>query len=349
MSIKVLNNFTKIESKLHAIPGNNTEAKLITPVKNEINTFPDIMNKAIDDFLQAGELNIAAKVKFHKILDAALPSIMSRKNFINKGRDSKVYRISDKYVAKIRRGKDEQNAIKIFNFAKIPDKRFSTLEIYYGEPVARVGNVEILKNATPKDYRSCGIVWINSNNKYGHLAQDVESYNKEYIPFCSSLPQESYDELAKGLNELNSISDKNIFSKTTFYTPDIKNPNNVLISDNHFRIVDELDKIKERKPNTIYTMLQPIMLRLTPDAPVHREESLITDRRNILRKTMIAAEKAELPLNVNSAIDPYAGYYLDDITGQCSTKMIDLLSDMRKNMFSQKERVDFINKAFMKK
>ena len=59
----------------------------------------------------------------------------------------------------------EDDAIRIYNVAKAPDKRFNQLGIYYGEPVIRVGNVEILKNATPNEYTPCGKIWLKSDGR----------------------------------------------------------------------------------------------------------------------------------------------------------------------------------------
>lgn len=349
MSIKALNNFTKAEQLTLVQSNPRTVFRPLEPTITRIRSLPDMMDGAINDFLQAGEINPVAKIKFHKILDAALPSIMSPENYLNKGRDSKVFKISDNYVAKIRRGKTEDNAIRVFNVAHTPDKRFNQLGIYYGEPVIRVGNVEILKNATPNNYTPCGAIWLDNNSS---IEQMRNKYKKEYLPICSSVPQDSYDELAEGLTQLNGISDKSLLGKRTFYTPDIKNPNNVLIADDRFRIVDDLDKTQISNPNNIYTMLQPLMLRLTPDTSVEMDfnKDVLHNRKNILRKTMIAAEKANLPLEQNELIDPHADFYLDNVTGNNNyTSMIPLIRDMRTKGFSLKDRVGFINNALLEK
>lgn len=347
MSIRALDNFGKIE-QLRIVTKNPT--KVFQPLYtgfDKVKTFSEIMDDSIEEFLHAGEMNPIARVRFHKVLNKALPQIMSPENYLNKGRDSKVFRISDKYVAKITRGKTEDNAIKMYNIAKAPDKRFNRLGIYYGEPIIRVGNVEILKNATPNEYTPCGMIWLKANGRNTDIQAGANKYKREYLPLCSSQPQEAFDELADGLNKLNKISDGGLFSKKTFYSPDIKNPNNILIADNHFRVVDDLDKTDIPQPNNIYTMLQPLMLRLTPETPVAFEEGLVGDRKNILRKTMLAAEKADLPLNPNPLIDPQAEYLLNNVTDGEYSSMIELVGDMRNKGFDKKERLEFINNALL--
>ena len=57
-----------------------------------------LLEGTIDTLVEGGEFNFINKMRFHRVLDKALPAILQRENFINKGRESKVYRISDKYV-----------------------------------------------------------------------------------------------------------------------------------------------------------------------------------------------------------------------------------------------------------
>ena len=94
------------------------------------------------------------------------------------------------------------------------------------------------------------------------------------------------------------------------------------------------------------------MLRLTPDTSVEMDfnKDVLHNRKNILRKTMIAAEKANLPLEQNELIDPHADFYLDNVTGNNNyTSMISLIKDMRTKGFSLKDRVGFINNALLEK
>ena len=62
------------------------------------------LEDSIDTLVNGSEFNVLNKMKFHKLLTKALPDIMVPENYINCGRQSKVYRISDKYVAKVHRG-----------------------------------------------------------------------------------------------------------------------------------------------------------------------------------------------------------------------------------------------------
>ena len=301
-----------------------------------------LLDEQIYKAMDSNPLNIVQNVKFHSLINKTLPLIMTPENFLNKGRESKVYRISDNFVAKIKRGTTSKNAVHPYNVMTVPDKRFNRLPFYYGEPVLRVGNVEILKNATPsKDFRFCGTPYRGASIP---SREDIELYNKEYLPLCSSLPQKSYDDFAFGLKELNGIR-KLSGCKLVSYVPDIMNPNNILISEGQFKIVDKLDKVPLKNPNSIYTMLEPLMLRLSPEATANRDCNLLGYRRNIFKKTLIAAEKAELPLE-SSIKYPYSDYVLNDIVDSNAVSLVEKMKELREDGISKDDRVNLINKVF---
>ena len=301
-----------------------------------------IIDDNIDSLLHANVYDIAAKIKFHKFINKALPYIMTPENFINKGRESKVYKISDKYVAKIKRGYDENSAIHFYNFTKLPDKRFNQLDIYFGEPVIKLGNIEILKNATPsKNFICCGTSYRGA--KAATIDERAE-YDKTFVPLCASIPQESYDKFANGLAKLNKIHDMKMNLSKVYYTPDIINPNNILISDNEFKIVDKLDKTKQREPNTLFTMLEPLLIRLSPESYVHYNEELVEPRAKIYKKCLIAATKANLPIE-NSLKYEYSDYYLGDILKTRSSVSHENLRKMRLRDEPIENRLDYIENA----
>ena len=174
-----------------------------------------LVEQQVDSLMDGSHLNILARNKFAKLLKKALPDIMSEENFINKGRDSKVYRIGDKYIAKIRRGYYEDNAIKFYHPVTFPNQKFKDLSVYYGSPVVRVGHVEILKNATPDSKSICaGVKYCGRDN--APSAEAIEEYEEKFLPLCASLPQESYDELAFNLKKLNRKRGLGFTQKTKF-------------------------------------------------------------------------------------------------------------------------------------
>ena len=299
-----------------------------------------LLDSSIDTLINGSELNIANKIKFHKVLSKALPEIMVPENYINKGRDSKVYRINDKYVAKIRRGYYANNSVRIYDTTTMPNKQFKQLDCYYGEPVAKVGKVEILRNATPnQNHIYCGAKYHGNGNV---ALREIEAYETKFLPVCNDVPQESFDSLASNLKKLNGMT-KRTLKGTETYVPDIINPNNLLISNNKFALVDKLDTVPYENPNSIYTMLEPLILRLNPDTPVSEKDSLMGMRKNIFKKILIASEKNELPLD-SPLKYPYSEWVLQNAVGD--NGILSRLQKMRDAKAPLKDRLEEINKNF---
>lgn len=316
---------------------NNIKFKGIQP-----NELSKILDTNIDKVLKTNPLDIGARIKFHKVINELLPEIMTPENFINKGRESKVYKISDKYVAKVKRGYDANSAIHFYNFTKLPDKRFNQLDIYYGEPVIKLGNTEILKNATPtKNFICCGTSYRGAK---AATIEERDQYDKNFVPLCASIPQESYDKFAIGLAQLNQIHDTKLNLSKVYYTPDIINPNNILISNKEFKIVDKLDQTKQKEPNTLFTMLEPLLIRLSPESYAHFNEKLVEPRSTIYKKCLIAATKANLPIE-NSLTYEYSDYYLGDILKNRKSVSHEYLRKMRLRDEPLENRLDYIENA----
>ena len=320
-----------------------------------------LLDKSIDTLLSGGEMDIKNKLTFRRVLNEAIPHIMTPENFINKGQDSKVYRISDKYVAKFRRGYYGDNVCHFFDPIKLPSKHFMNLDFYYGEPVVKVGKLEILKNATPtENFVCCG-----SNFHYDGLSShsELDAYENVYLPICSSLPQESFDKLAMNLNKLNHkrcsgglfqkespmLYDLNpeLVRPDTFinrlhkksFIPDVINPNNLIISDGEFRLVDSLEKVNQENPNSVYTMLEPLLIRVTPNTHATADKSLLPMRKQIYKKILISAEKCMLPLDSPIKYN-YSDWVLKEILyGQ---NILDNLRRMRTSKTPISERVNLI-------
>ena len=304
-------------------------------VQNAQKIFSDYMDSTIDSFMTMGTKNPISRIKFHKILQLALPKIINSENFINKGRESAVYKISDKYVVKVKNNVKTNKALSFFDVISVKNKNLKNIPIYYGEPIVKTGKIEILKNATPsKDFVVCGTSFAR-DLPVSTLEKD--KYKKVYLPKCSSISQSSFDEFAESLQQMNSLEK----GKTKFYTPDVRNPNNILISDNKFKLVDKLETTYEKEPNTLYTMLEPLMLRFNPYHYTDRDSTLTPMRREIFRKSLIASEKHNLPLeDKNSRLENVLNENLE-----MNTKlMIKTLNNMRDSGKDLKTRVAYINK-----
>lgn len=296
-----------------------------------------LLDGTIDTLVNGNELNLVNRLRFHSILDAALPALMVPENFINNGRASKVYRISDKYVAKIKRGYYPQNALHIYDTISLPNKKFQTLDFYYGEPVVKTGKIEILKNATPtSDHICCGTSYRCDG---GINQEELKRYETEFLPKCSKVPQESFDNFAENLKKLNKISTRNILGKKMGYIPDVINPNNLMISDNRFVLVDELEQVPFENPNSVYTMLEPILLKLNPEKIVNKNNELKDIRKTIVKKILSASEKHTLPLNSPTKYE-YSDWALGNVIGP--NNILTNIAEMRAQNIPTDERIENI-------
>ena len=305
-----------------------------------------VLDDSISNIVSSDNISLTAKMKFHKILNKALPEIVSPENFINNGRESKVYRISDNYVVKIKRGIKPTSAIHFIDRTTLPNSKFQNLDFYYGAPIIKLGKAEILKNASSSDALCCG---IDYNKQFGIL-EEIKKYEDVIIPKTASLPQASYDEFAKGLNDLNRLSSDSLFVKS-YYTPDIRNPNNIIISDNKFKLVDKFDKTLYEEPNSVYTMLEPLLIRLSPEKIASYNEQLEPKRIEILKKTLIASEKNNLPLD-SLLKYPSSNFVLSDIIRlkanknvQSPGEIIQYLNELRNYDAPLNKRIAFINQS----
>ncbi|MCD8377252.1 MAG: hypothetical protein LUB59_00525 [Candidatus Gastranaerophilales bacterium] len=345
-----LNSRSALETKSQALNNNRNmyDNYAANPVFSGKERIPArIIDECIDEVVNANPANIAAKMKFHKVINKASHEIMSPENYMSSGRESKVYRISDRYVLKARRGKTAGNAVHFWNVTTAPDKKFNKLSCYYGEPLVKLGNIEILKNAAPNtDSIQCGIPFVAGNN-YVHMAEECKKYKKNYIPRAASLPQSSYDEFANDLKILNGMKG-GIPGKRVYYAPDVINPNNVLIVDDRIRIVDKLETTSIPNPNSLYTMLDPLLIRFMPEKYAEADASITGDRIQIFKKCLIAGEKSNLPLDL--LLPPYMEDYkinskwaLSQILPATASDAISNLKKMRKIYSPIRSRIEYIN------
>ena len=303
------------------------------------NVLSGLLEKNIDKVLQKPRFSILSKLKLQLLLNKTLPQILTDKNFINNGGNASVYKLSEKYVLKINHEKSKKSIFNFLNFIKPKDKKFNSIQNYYGSPLIIFGNMQILKNASSGiSSRVCGLPYSASRPSY----KEVINYEKDFIPYLASLPQESYTNLAKNLNNLNKISN----NKKEYYMPDFLNPNNFLIVDNKFRIVDELIATPIECPNDFLSLVEPLLLRYSVTHLPDYKRELVDLRRTILKKCLIAAEEAGLPLeNKISENDKLLKELLQKITKTQTNDLMLVLKNMREDNHPINVRIELINNS----
>ncbi len=200
---------------------------------------------------------------------------IQKKNFINSGTTQSVYSINnnDLFVLKI-----PNHSIKPGNF-KFTDDEFPELNI--GQEVASIGDIKICKK---QNGIQCSIPYIDRINP----AKNSKKAYLEHLSRVQKMPQKAYDELAYTFAKLNK-KDK-IF--------DCYNPNNILISvsENKFNLVDDLQEaMNDEEKNTLISILNPLIdIRYMPN--LKDDNNAVKIWREIIIKSYIASEKANLPM-----------------------------------------------------
>lgn len=263
---------------------------LQAPKLNEktVDFFSEMVKCCIDNpaFLQKNKSIIS------KTLEEIMPAVISGSRNNESGMRGFVSRLDDNFVVKVPHWFKNATPACIKDHCsrgRVNPNRFAALQDYYGHHIISFGDIGIMKNATaPGTYVRVGRPYEKPINEGG-----FEYYTEEYLPTCSQLPQESFDRLARNLRELNSIT---LSSGKYYFEPDTENPNNFLIFNNQIRIVDDLDPTQIENPNNIVTMLKPLLTKISTVEEAHIIPELISPRREILKKCIIASTKENLPL-----------------------------------------------------
>lgn len=250
-----------------------------TPLEKEFN---QLLNSALQNPKKVSEQILK---KLEKIA-RTLVETKDANDHINEGRDSIVMRLTDEYVAKIPRG----NSL-------LPNERFwlmenplnKQLKTWYGGTVAKLGDIEILKNADPKRIaQPIGAPYKSPDFEF------VKTYYKEKcVPKLVAMPQEAFDEIAMDFKILNDMKTLDSYS----YMFDTMNPNNFLLVGDKIKITDDIDEVSSKNPNDLSEMLSVFLLKNHYSGHCEPDNSLVEARKNILKKCVLASEKAELPIN----------------------------------------------------
>lgn len=190
---------------------------------------------------------------------------------MGQGKYGEVFRIDDFYVFKSYF--DQQpNPDKL----KLPQSSpFKKLKTYFGSVVARIGNIEIIRNVTKN---TKNFLQMPNVKKEG-----VQAFNQALKEFAE-LPQQAFDNLAHDYDHLNKLRNGHIF-----YMFDTANPNNFIKVGKSIRVVDDIDWVPCEKPNTLYHFLKIFL----------QEDGDIALKKQLFKKCILAAEKYQLPMDTD--------------------------------------------------
>lgn len=259
------------------------------------------------------------KTLVQKLQDVIAEKLADKKSFIHCGENGMVIKIDEYWVFKVEHGKIP----KIENITLHHNPKLESLKTYYGEAVAKSGNIEILRNASgEKKAIPAGLM-----GTFGSESEKIKYYNDVYLKKYSSLPQKAFDDVAADFKSLNEINENG-----HFYSFDTINPNNFIAVNDKIMIVDKLDKTTQRDSNTTAKMINVFINSMSHDTKAEFDLMAMGGRRNLLKKCLIAGEKAELPYGRT----PEEREYLNDALRLCDIQ--ENFSDIQRTMMEYRRK-----------
>ncbi len=194
----------------------------------------------------------------------------NRKCKMGAGKYGTVYRIDDYFVFKKYHNYDPK-----FMPVKVNTKTmFDGLRTYCGKVLVRIGNIEIIRNAT-RDRR-------NFLQMAKTVVDGPAAYARSLREFCT-LPQRAFDNLAQDFQRLNGIYEGHRFCRF-----DTGNPNNFIKVGKSIRIVDDVyDICPCPNSNDIYAFLSVFI----------QKGGSMKLKKEMFKKCIMACEKYQLPMD----------------------------------------------------
>ena len=209
--------------------------------------------------------------------EKTLEKNLSENNIKGRGFHGVVYGIDDDYVFKI----ENQTVPKPDKISVIIDTALNSLKSYYGNVIAKIGNIEIMRNAARTENSLPAGLPMKQMSK----SEKLEYYNNVYLKRFSEIPQSSYDKIAQDFKTLNSLGKQF----------DTINPNNFTADGDEIKIVDKITDTNQHNPNTLAKLFKVFINSYDANNTAAFDILAVQRRKNLLKKIILAAEKSELP------------------------------------------------------
>ena len=236
---------------------------------------------------------VESEVLIEKIKNA-LQDILRPSRFIGEGTHNAVFKITQKYAARVPLDANI-NKNNIGNNLVWGQDVFKNLRNYFGEAIVQLGKLQILKNVGPQI--PAGVP--------EHMTKTLGSgrvkkyYLEKYLPRFARIPQHNYNELACDLARLNEMK----FGPRSYGIFDSINPNNIVTSQGKLKLVDEINTLYD-KPygNTTAKLLEVFINRASANSEAPDAGEKIKYVRKIFKKTVLSGLYAGL-IHADDKID----------------------------------------------
>ncbi len=234
-------------------------------------------SKNLEKYISSGIRNEHKEQELADSFCKMLPEKMAEENEKGKGVHGVVYGIDDDYVFKVGRFEFP----KLDKLQLLTDNFVENLKTYYGNVIAKIGDVEIMKNAfKTKDALPAGVP-----RKIMSDSEKKSYYANVYLNRFSKLPQEAYDKIAEDFKILN-------FAGKEF---DTINPNNFTADGNEIKIVDEIVDTGSYGGNNLAKMFRVFINSFDDEQAALYDVAAENGRKSLFKKLILAVEKSELP------------------------------------------------------
>lgn len=266
----------------------------ITPIQNSFNQYntPSFkgyrtsFSKELDVVLQKGYANKKQKISLVNKLQKIIETKLNPHNLIGEGNYGQIYKIDSKYVLK----RITRSITYVHTMNPLKKAVFGNLKTYYGEPVAEFFDIKILKNLSPNKHQ----IPVGIPKRFSKVYSDQDCkkyYETVYLPLFSSLPQKSFDAIAKDCNTLNKKKKGGYY-----YAFDFINPNNIVLTGKTLRIADDITKVSIPNPNSTADLLYVFLQRMSLKSSATYSKQALSYRQELFKKIVLASAKNNLAL-----------------------------------------------------
>lgn len=251
----------------------------------------------------------------------------SKEYYIGSGSFNKVYKLDDFYVIRIPNNYDKKKIFFKRPRSVYKNRLVPNLSCYYGNVIAKFGDIQILQNAFgDKSFVVGGVLPLDD------YKSRLEYFENVYLPSFAELPQTAYNNLAKDIKFLNENG----------YSYDMINPNNFIKVDDEIRVVDDLTNSAKSISSTT-----PLTCMLLQNACsfINLKQTDYMHMQTIIKKSIIAMQNMDLDWNIKNKLS----FYSDVLNSADIDVSISEIYDAVKDLKDEDEINRTLDKLFSKK